>query len=103
MPEPGSNAAFVPMLFAEPRKDGKWVLKEGVLHFKDGHLHKIETVANTQRSGEGFGITITFYSCSPLTGTAPQTLHGTIQKQVFQNGRLISTEDIEADAEVVVE
>ena len=102
MPQP-SDTASLPVKLAEPRKDGKWIMKDGVLHFKDGHLHKIETAGQMHRSGESFGISTTFYTVAAVAGSAPQSLRGRIEKQTIANGLLMSSEVVDANAEVIVE
>jgi hypothetical protein len=77
--------------FAFPRSDGGWSVLNGHLEFVDGYLHKVSMPGLEARSGEAFGLTVTFHVVR-ASGDRGGVLVGTIGRLVFQNGRMASSE-----------
>ncbi len=88
--------------FMFPESDGGWRAIQGTMSAVDGHHHKILLPGLETRSGEGFGITLTYHVLQDLKPVGGKMI-GKIAKNVVQNGRLMSVDVVAEEAEIIIE
>lgn len=86
--------------FAIPNPSGHWYVVPGEAEIVDGVFHRIAFPGFETRSGESFGISATFHVLDAIHRDEKGT-YGPIRKIVLRNGRLVSSEAV-GDQEQIV-